>query len=217
MRYKAVIFDLDGTLLSTLADLTGSVNIALEQNGLNAVTEENVRSFIGNGSLKLIERAILYTGGDISDVDKVHGDYKKAYLEHCLDNTVPYPGIPELLKFLRDGGIKVAVNTNKPHDPALKVLDHCLPGLIDTVAAQSSTIPRKPDPTGVFTIIDRLGLNISECCYVGDSDVDIKTARNAGIDIFSVDWGFREHLFLENSGADVICSDADDLRAALVV
>lgn len=213
MRYKAVIFDLDGTLLSTLADLTGAVNIALEMNGIASVTEEEVKSFIGNGSYKLIERAVK---GATSDVAKVHSDYKDAYLEHCLDRTVPYPGIVDLLKDLRRSGIKVAVNTNKPYDPAVKVLDMHLHGLLDTIAAQSDTIPRKPDPTGVFKIMEQLGVQPDECCYVGDSDVDVNTAHNAGIDVISVDWGFRDHAFLKERGASVICSDALELRGKLL-
>ena len=213
MRYKAVIFDLDGTLLSTLADLTGAVNIALEMNGIASVTEEEVKSFIGNGSYKLIERAVK---GASCDVDKVHSDFKNAYLDHCLDKTVPYPGIVDLLKELRGAGVKVAVNTNKPYDPAVKVLDMHLHGLTDMIAAQSDTIPRKPDPTGVFKIMEQLGVKPDECCYVGDSDVDINTARNAGIDVISVDWGFRDRDFLKEHGAVTICSDAGELRSRLL-
>ena len=212
MRYDAVIFDLDGTLLATLGDLTSAVNKALEHNGLEPIVPEQVLGFIGNGSHKLIERAI---GGRDADVDKVHAEYKQFYLECCTDNTVPYPGIPELLKHLRDCGVKVCCNTNKPHEAASKVLEHCLGGLIDIIAAQSETIPRKPDPTGVKYILDNIGIAPDRCCYVGDSDVDIRTAANAGIDVISVDWGFRPHELLVQSGAKVICSDVSSLQEQL--
>ncbi|MBP5262212.1 MAG: HAD-IA family hydrolase [Clostridiales bacterium] len=212
MKYKLVIFDLDGTLLETGHDLASAVNRALSYNGLPELTEQKVFEYIGNGSLKLIERAV---GGAETDIDKVHSDYKRFYLEGCTDTTVPFPGIVELLKALRRAGVKIAVNTNKPEPAALKVLDHCLPGLLDLIVAQNDTIPRKPDPTGALKAIGDFGYKPEECCYVGDSDVDINTARNAGIDCISVDWGFKTHSYLIEQGAALICSNTEELERSL--
>lgn len=212
MKYKLVIFDLDGTLLETGHDLASGVNRALSYNGLPEITEQKVFEYIGNGSLKLIERAV---GGAEADIDKVHSDYKRFYMEVCTDTTVPFPGIVELLKALRRSGVKIAVNTNKPEPAALKVLDHCLPGLLDLIVAQSDTIPRKPDPTGALKALGYFGYKPEECCYVGDSDVDINTARNAGIDCISVDWGFKTHSYLIEQGAALICSNTEELERSL--
>jgi len=212
MRYKLVIFDLDGTLLSTGADLAWSVNLALAHNGLAVIPEHKVFEFIGNGSFKLIERAV---GNADADIERVHEDYKQFYLDHCTDSTFPFDGIEDLLSDLHKAGIKTAVNTNKPEQATFKVLQHCLPGRFDLIVAQSDIVPRKPDPTGVNMILDHFGFPPGDCCYIGDSDVDIRTARNAGINCISVDWGFKTRNFLENSGADVICSSCEELRSEL--
>ncbi|SCW26355.1 phosphoglycolate phosphatase [Ruminococcaceae bacterium YRB3002] len=216
MRYKLVIFDLDGTLLATGNDICRAVNRALESGGIPPITMEQLLSYVGDGSLKLIERAMGASGFTSPDlVAKVHSDYRQTYLDMCCDTTVPFPGIVELLGCLRESGVKTAVNTNKPETASLKVIAHCLPGMVDLIVAQSDTVPRKPDPYGALKCISHFGFDASECCYVGDSDVDIMTASNAGIDCISVDWGFKTHSFLESHDASVIVSTCDELKGKI--
>ena len=210
MKYKLIIFDLDGTILATGGDLCLAVNRALRKYGLPCHDEKTVLSFVGNGAYKLIERAV---GGADVDVNAVLEDYKQFYLEDCTTTTRPYSGIPELLRDLRDCGVIVACNTNKPEAPAHKVLARYLPGLIDFIQPQIDGVPRKPDPEGALKIIDHFGVDLSECIYVGDSDVDIRTAANAGIDVISVSWGFKTHEFLARTGAGKIADSVDELRA----
>lgn len=212
MKYKLIIFDLDGTILATGGDLCLAVNRALSKYGLPTHDEKTVLSFVGNGALKLIERAV---GGADVDVNAVLEDYKQCYLEDCTTTTRPYDGIPELLQELRDKGVLVACNTNKPEAPAHKVLSKYLPGLLDYIQPQIDGVPRKPDPAGALKIIDHFGVDLSECIYVGDSDVDIKTAGNAGIDVISVSWGFKTREFLVEAGAVKIADSVGELREFL--
>ena len=215
MKYKAVLFDLDGTVLSTLEDLRDSVNFALAKNNYPTRSLEEVRIFVGNGIRKFMERSCP-AGTAVEDVDKVHRDFTEHYKVHCNDKTRPYDGIIEMLNTLKQHGIKLAVLSNKA-DYAVK--DLCklhFDGLLDEAAGEITGIPRKPSPEGVNIILEKLGAQPNECAYIGDSDVDVETARNSGLDCIAVDWGFRGRDVLINAGATLIASSAEELTNMLI-
>ena len=216
LHYKAVIFDMDGTILDTLDDLASSVNYALEANGLPKRTREEVRRFVGNGAVKLIRRAV--PEGTADDLfDKVFALYTSYYDVHCADATKPYDGITELLALLRSKGIKTAVVSNKP-DEAVRILaEMYFPRLFDAAAGTRDGIKTKPAPDSVFEIIKKIGAEKKGCVYVGDSEVDIETAKNAGIPCISVSWGFKDSEFLAEHGAQKIVNNAKELSAAVGV
>lgn len=200
MKYDLVIFDLDGTILNTLEDLRDSLNYALDRMGFPERSLEEVRNFVGNGIRKLIERA-LPQGGDDKTVEEMlvlHRDY---YQVHCADKTRPYDGISEMLAKLKQRGIQLAVLSNKP-DYAVKILcDKYFPGIFDKAYGFREGIERKPAPDAVFALLEELGVQRANAVYVGDSEVDVQTAKNAGLDMMIVEWGFRDREFLIESGA----------------
>ncbi|MDD6312199.1 MAG: HAD family hydrolase [Firmicutes bacterium] len=210
MKYSLAVFDLDGTILDTLSDLTGSLNYALSNNGMPERSLEEVRRFVGNGIRKLIERGVpAGTPADITDL--VHADFTKHYKLHCADNTKPYDGITEVLREIKSRGIKIAVVSNKA-DYAVKEL--CLryfPGIFYIAVGEREGIRRKPAPDSVNAVLSELKTDRSEAVYIGDSDVDIQTAANAGIDCISVEWGFRDRQFLIQNGAKIILSKPCEL------
>lgn len=216
LHYKAVIFDMDGTILDTLDDLASSVNYALEANGFPKRTREEVRRFVGNGAVKLIRRAVPEGTADAL-FDKVFEDFDARYKVHCADATKPYDGIPELLASLRASGIKTAVVSNKP-DEAVRILaETYFPHLFDAAVGTRDGIKTKPAPDSVFEIIKKIGAGKKDCVYVGDSEVDIETAKNAGIPCISVSWGFKDRGFLAEHGAQKIVNNAKELSAAVGV
>ena len=214
MKYKAVLFDLDGTLLDTLSDIAKGVNLALDANDIPPVSEEQVKSFIGNGARKLVERAVAVSGE--GDCDKVLSDFRRYYYDCCTDSTLPYDGIKELLYELRSDNVKLAVVSNKPDNAAQKVISYYLPGCFDYIRGSGSFETRKPDPFMVNECLSALGLKSTEAVYVGDSDVDIKTALNSGMDSISVSWGFKSREFLEKNKASLIVDNVAGLREALI-
>lgn len=202
MNYKACIFDLDGTLLDTLADLAASVNYALRAHHLPQHTLSDVRRFVGNGVRVLMERAVP-GGADNPRFDAVLATFRQHYLHHSLDTTRPYDGIPSLLVELRQRGVRTAVVSNK-FDAATKEL--CRHFFADTVEVaigehEAEGIRRKPAPDTVVEAMRQLGVAPAAAVYVGDSDVDIATAHNSGIPCISVLWGFRDRDFLLAHGA----------------
>jgi phosphoglycolate phosphatase len=202
-QYQAYIFDLDGTLLNTLDDLAASVNYALRSNGLPERTKDEVRQFVGNGVGKLIERAVPYgTSADVTST--VLATFKTYYINHSSDMTCPYDGVIEMLDTLRAHGKRVAVVSNK-FDRATKEL--CLQYFgerVEVAIGESDTVVRKPSPDGINEAMRLLGVSASDTVYIGDSDVDILTARNAGIPCISVLWGFRDKDFLLEHGAETL-------------
>lgn len=213
-HFDTVIFDLDGTLLDTLGDLTDSVNSALELNGLPAISEGDTRRFIGDGYAKLIERAIP-GGWDNPQFSRCLDAFKNHYPRNMMNRTKPYPGIMELLAELQKRGCRMAVVSNK-NDTAVKALTkHYFEAYIQTAVGASAEIPRKPDPTSVFMALEELGADKSTAVYVGDSDIDILTAQNAGIPCVSVSWGFRDVDFLLARGAVRIINEPGELPALL--
>ena len=215
MRYKLVVFDLDGTVLNTIGGLTHAVNEALAMNGLPGKTKEKVQAMVGNGTRKLIERSL---GADASAelIEKVYTDYQTFYAQNCSYDTFPYEGVKEMLVRLNEAGIKCAVVTNKPDAPAKTLINEHFGDLIALTYGNVPNVPVKPDPTFVFKVMNELGVDAGDAVYIGDSDVDIRTGMNAGIDFLSVDWGFRTREFLIENGAGLIFSDPAQLSDYLI-
>ena len=208
--YKCVIFDLDGTLLNTLDDLANAGNYALEQLGLPPHEIEKYKYFVGNGIPKLIER-ILPEGSDCELFDRAYDFFSEYYSDHSTDMTKPYDGICDLLSKLKKCGIKTGVATNKDHSFSEKLIRIFFSDIIQIVCGRRDGIPKKPDPFSVNYIMDKLGAEKSETLYVGDSNVDMNTAYNAGLDSCGVLWGFRTEKELCESGADFIAKTPDEL------
>ncbi len=199
--YKTVIFDLDGTLLDTLSDLTTAVNAALSAYGLPQRNRDEVRGFVGNGIAKLMERAIGQT--QYPHFDGVLSAFKEYYGAHCQDETKPYAGIISLLQTLQNAGVKTAVVSNKA-DFAVKLLaEGYFKGLLLEAVGENEAagVRKKPAPDSLFAVMQKLDAAPSEVVYVGDSEVDIQTAQNAGVDCISVTWGFKDRAFLLENGA----------------
>mgnify|MGYP002851894469 FL=1 len=209
-KINTVIFDLDGTLLDTLKDLQISTNYALKKHGMKERTLDEVRCFVGNGVAKLIERAI--DGGlENKEYAEVLEDFKNHYKLHCNDNTAPYDGIPALLSELKKSGMKMAIVSNK-FDAAVKELNSLyFADFIQVAIGESEKIKKKPAPDTVNAAIEELGSCVTECVYVGDSDVDIMTAKNVGIPCISVTWGFRDEDELKASGGTVFADVPADI------
>ena len=214
MRYKLACFDLDGTLLDTLGGLTQSLNAARRMNNLEPQTEEQVRSFIGNGVTKLIERSLTADPGDYSEELKMRllKDNISYYNSHYLEKTRPYNGITEVVMRLKSEGMLIACVSNKNDEPVQKLIEHFFPGLFDYVSGSMEGVERKPSAEPIERCLDALGVENSETVYIGDSDTDIMTAQNSGTDIISCTWGYRSREFLMENGAVCICTDPMDLR-----
>lgn len=215
MRYKCVIFDLDGTILDTLDDLADAANAALAACGYPARTKDEVRRFVGNGIRKLIERA---TPDGVSDEDivRTHEAFTAYYSAHCKDKTRPYEGIPELVSELKANGIHTAVVSNKADYAVKKLCEEYFGGIFDIAIGEREGIRKKPAPDSVLEVMRALGAEADYTIYIGDSDVDIMTAQNSGIGCIGVSYGFRGREFLESHGADVIADTVGELRELLL-
>ncbi len=200
---KAVIFDLDGTLLDTLHDLADSVNHILSLHGMPARTIDEIRSFIGNGIPTLIKRSVP-SDTDITELDICIDEMQKYYKEHSDIKTKPYDGINELLERLNNKGILTAVVTNKAEESAKILCNRKFGDVFSVVIGDNGKDRLKPAPDNVFRALEFLDIQKNEVLYVGDSDVDMLTARNAGLTSVGVDWGFRDAETLKNNGADHI-------------
>lgn len=208
--YNTYIFDLDGTLLSTLGDLAASCNYALCTNGLPERTIDEVRQFVGNGVKKLMERAI--PGGlDNDKFDKTYADFRQHYMQHNLDTTKPYDGVMEMLEELRKRGKKVAVVSNKFYAATQELCRHFFGDLVPVAIGEREDIRKKPAPDTVLEAMRQLGVTAERAVYIGDSDVDIDTARNSGMPCISVLWGFRDKEFLLEHGATTLVSTPEEI------
>ena len=200
MPYQTAVFDLDGTLLDTLEDLYRAVNHALTNHLLPLRSREEVRMFVGNGVEMLIRRAVP-KDCDEETTRSALADFKAYYATICKDNTRPYDGILELLASLREQGIRVAVVSNK-FDAATKALCAEYFGeLVEVAIGERADVRKKPAPDTVFEALRELGVTAEGAVYIGDSDVDIETAKNCGMDCISVTWGLRDTEFLIENGA----------------
>lgn len=207
--YKAVIFDLDGTLLDTLLDLKNSVNYALREFGYPERTTDEVRRFIGNGVIKLMKRAAP-KGIDEDAFEKCFNCFRTHYLEHMYDNTKPYEGVEEMLSLLRGKGVKTAVVSNKLHSGVVGLCEDFFKGQLTSAYGVSTEDERKPKPKNVFKALSDLGVTADEAVYVGDSEVDVETAKNAGLKCIGVTWGFRSEKELLEAGAEYIAHSAEE-------
>lgn len=209
--YNTYIFDLDGTLLSTLDDLASSCNYALRNNGMPERTVDEVRHFVGNGVKKLMERAIP-DGLQNPLFEKTYQDFRNHYMEHNLDTTKPYDGVMQLLEELHRRGKKVAVVSNKFYAATKELCRHFFgEELVPVAIGEREDIRKKPAPDTVFEALRQLGVTTDKAVYIGDSDVDIDTARNSGMPCISVLWGFRSKDFLLEHGATTFAEKPKDI------
>lgn len=214
---KAVIFDLDGTLADTIASITYCGNLALSRSGLPSFGEEDYKRFVGDGAAMLIRRALLAAGDErLERFDEVYKTYLDIFAKGCMYQVKPYEGVRALLEELRRLGVRIAVLSNKPDADSLRVVEELFgKGYFDFVQGQRADIPRKPDPAGVYRIMKAFGLSAGDFLYVGDSGVDMKTGRAAGIFTVGVLWGFRERKELAENGADAVIAEPRELLSYL--
>jgi len=210
--YKAVIFDLDGTLLDTLKDLALSMNRTLEALGLPQHPLDAYRYFVGEGATILVTRALPESMRSPEKIEEARELFFRDYARHWMDNTGPYPGIPELIEALAGRDLALGVLSNKPHDFTVACVERFLePERFRAVWGERRGIPRKPDPAGALAMAEQLGASPEECIYVGDTAIDMKTATGAGMFPVGVLWGFRDEAELKDSGAKELISEADQL------
>lgn len=212
MGYTAVIFDMDGTVLNTLEDLAGSVNAMRCHEGLEPVSIDQVRRSVGNGVAVLISK-VLPGGRDYPRYAQATAFYRAYYESHCRIKTGPYPGILPMLEALQARGIALAVVSNK-QDAAVKPLSRAFFGdrmAVSMGVDEASGLRRKPYPDMVRAAMERLGKSPEQCLYVGDSEVDVETARNAGLDCASVTWGFRDRGLLASLGPKYLIDRPEEL------
>lgn len=210
MKFEAIVFDLDGTLTDTLTDLKNSVNFALGEMNFPERSLDEVRQFVGNGVRRLIYLSVPEnTPDEISE--QCLSIFKEHYKSNSLVETKPYDGIVPMLESLKNKGIKTAVVTNKMQEAAVDIVEKFFSGLIDEAIGQVDGIAQKPQPDGVYAALKKLEVTKDKAVYVGDSDVDCKTAHNAGIPCIGVSWGFRGRKVLAENGADYIIDSPSEL------
>lgn len=217
MRFRAVFYDMDGTVLDTLEDLKNACNAAMTAFGRPTLTLEQVRAYVGNGSRRLLELA-LGEGASEEEIDRVLAWYKPWYDAHCRIFTRPYPGVLPMMERLKTAGIRQAIVSNKPDSAVHTLTEDFFPGLAECAAGEreSEGVRRKPWPDMLDALREQMGLAREDCLYVGDSEVDILTAANAGLRCISVSWGFRTREQLLEAGADTLVDTPEEL-AALVL
>lgn len=209
---KLVVFDLDGTLVDSIFDLGNAVNFALEKFNLPLHPMSDYYTFVGNGMEDLVRRSMGDEGGNDELYLKVRKAFDEHYNAHSNDNTVPYKGIAELLKALRDKNIKTAVLTNKAHIYVNDILKKAFPNhCFDLYSGQKEGVARKPNPQSFHLLLKELSVEKEDCLYIGDSEVDVKTAKNAGVDLVAVNWGYRNEETIRNAGAEVIVSTPEEI------
>ena len=209
-KYKTYIFDLDGTLLSTLADLAASTNYALRTHHMPERSLDEVRRFVGNGVKKLMERAIP-DGLNNPLFEETFTTFRQHYMQHNLDTTQPYPGIMQLLEQLKAEGKNIAVVSNKFYAATRELCRHFFGDLVPVAIGEREDIRKKPAPDTVIEALRELGVDKEGAVYIGDSDVDIMTAKNSGMPCVNVLWGFRDKEFLLEHGATTLISQPEDM------
>lgn len=235
MEYRVAVFDMDGTILDTLGDLNRSLNYALEAAGHRGdFPEEATKAFFGSGIRVAITRALALEQGfpaedlDVigtpeepelgiseEEVERIRVIYAPHYQAHCNDTTGPYPGVPELLRRLRAQGVKTAVVSNKPDPAVQKLAEETFPGGFDFSLGETAELRRKPAPDMVLRCLEEFGAQPEEAVYIGDSEVDLQTAKNTGLPCIAVDWGFRSREYLEKQGAEKIVSSCEEIEEAM--
>ncbi len=210
MKYENYIFDLDGTLLNTIDDLAISCNEALKAYNMPTYTLDEVRGFVGNGVKKLLERTVP-NGTDNPLFEETFAYFRQHYLAHGMDHTGPYGGIMDMLRQMKQDGKKVAVVSNKFCAATQELVAHYFGDLVDMAIGESKNVRKKPAPDMVLEVMHQLGATTDNTVYVGDSDVDIDTARNCTLPCISVLWGFRSKEFLLDHGAVTLASTPADI------
>lgn len=210
--YKNIIFDLDGTILNTLEDLAAATNWVCAQHGWPVHELEAYKSFVGNGAGKLLERV---TPSTVELTDglrrQLMAEFSQRYTAHSSEKTRAYDGMPQVLSQLKAAGVTMAVLTNKPHEAAGPIVERYYPGVFDAVQGAIVGAPLKPDPTTLLALLEKLGAPKEQTLFVGDSNVDIRTGKNAGLAACGVLWGFRTRTELEAEGADFIAARPAEL------
>lgn len=209
---KTYIFDLDGTLVNSLYDLADSMNAALEQGGFPTFEIENYKYFVGNGTLKLVERTLPQRYRTEENIAVYHRRFADEYNKRCLNKTLPYEGIIDVLKKLKENGAQLAVASNKPDKFAKFIVEKLFgENFFDIAMGKKDGVPTKPSPDILYDILNKLGAVRSEAIMIGDSDVDVITAHNAGIKCAGVLWGFRNESELNAASADIILEKPEDI------
>lgn len=210
MKYTTIIFDLDGTLLNTLADLAAATNYALAEHKLPQRTTDEVRLFVGNGIHKLIERAVpANTPAELQE--EVFASFNRYYKQYCADSTRPYEGVPQLLQQLRAAGCRTAIVSNKADYGVQALAKQYFDGQLDAACGERAGIAKKPAPDMLLAIMRQLKAEPASTIYIGDSDTDLDTARNAGVPCIGACWGFRGRAFLEAHGAKLLAENVSDI------
>ncbi len=208
--YSTYIFDLDGTLLNTIDDLAASTNYALRTYGMSEHTVDEIRSYVGNGVRRLIELAV--EGGETNpQFEDVFATFRAHYMNHSLDNTGPYAGVMDVLAELKDRGKRIAVVSNKFYAATQELCRHFFGDYVEVAIGEREDIRRKPAPDTVYEALRQLGVTPEGAVYIGDSDVDLATARAAGLPCISVLWGFRDKDFLLEHGATTFVSEPSEI------
>lgn len=237
MKYKAAVFDMDGTVLDTVGDLTDAVNYSMEQLGYSGnFSDEDAKLFFGSGVRVALTRAFAVLNGiangydllkvgtendDISprinmdEVSKAEAIYKPYYSTHNDIKTGEYPGITGLLKELRKSGILTAVVSNKPDDSVISLSDNLFKGLFNICLGEKDGIKRKPAPDMTLKVLNELRVETRDAVYIGDSEIDLLTARNSGLDCIAVSWGFRSRDYLKAHGAEIIVDTTEEIKNIL--
>ena len=210
---KACIFDLDGTLTNTLESMTYSVNLTLKEMGLSQITKDQCRMFVGNGARVLIEESLKVSGDPkASRIEEGMKIYGRIFDQNCTYHVTPYEGIVKMLEALKDRGIHLAVLSNKPDRQTVKVVKEIFgDNIFDYAQGQKDGIRRKPEPDGVWYLMEQMQVSKEECLYIGDSEVDAATGKNAGLKTIGVLWGFRDRKTLETAGADHLIERPEEL------
>lgn len=210
--YQTVLFDLDGTLLNTIADLAAAGNCVCRENGWPEFTVSQFQSMVGHGIRNLVARFTPEDRQSPETLDRAYRQFSDYYSAHSMDHTVPYPGIPELLDRLCSAGVQLAVCSNKADDFSCQLAEHYFPGRFALVRGKREGVPVKPDPAVVRQMLSELNADPASALFVGDSSVDIHTGHNAGLPACGVTWGYRSRRSLEDAGADLLADTAEELE-----
>ena len=216
LAFSHVVFDLDGTLLDTLEDLAQACNWVCERHGWPTYPTQQYKSFVGNGAAKLLERVSPPEEITPALQRQTMEEFTRYYNAHKTDHTRVYPGMPQALEELGRSGVSMAVLSNKPDLAARPVVERYYPGVFPFVQGAVEGVPVKPDPTALFALLERMGARRERTLFVGDSNVDIQTAKNAGLASCGVLWGFRSRQELEGEGADYLAADPRELERIIL-
>lgn len=215
MGYTTILFDMDGTLMNTLEDMADSVNAILRQLGHAERSLDEVRAFVGNGAEMLVRRA-MPDGSSEAEIAQALGLYQPYYAAHCQEKTRAYDGILPLLEELHRAGKQIAVVSNKPEGALRTLCDEYFAGLVKVVSGDMPGRRRKPWPDMVDAALEKMSADRKDAVYVGDSEVDVQTGKNAGLPVIGVSWGFRGREKLIASGAETIVDSIEELRQKLL-